>query len=836
LRQLRLPLALTWSGMLAERALRAFWPLGSLLALGYAALAFGAAQTLDGRLLRALAGLTGLVLLAALGWALWRFRLPARGAALARLDETLPGRPLAALRDQMALGGPGAEQLWQAHRLRMAARAAGARAAPPRPALARRDPFGLRLLAILALTMAALYGAPSRLADLGALLPGAAPGSAQAAAAPSWEGWAEPPRYTGKPAIYLNALVADALELPQGTRLTLRLYGPPAALQLQQTVGDLPPAPGPEAMPATDLRSITFAAERSGTLAVTGPGGRSFALTVLPDAPPQVAPVGSATRRADGTFAQPFRAADDFGVLRGTATLELDLATTDRRFGLALDPEPRPPLVFDLPLPIRGNRTDFTEILVEDAARHPFANLPVRMTLAVSDGLEQTGQSETLTLDLPGRRFFDPLAAALVEMRRDLLWTRENGPRVAQILRAISHRPGEGDASSRVFLMLGQARAQLESGLAAGALTAPLRDELAEALWQMAVLQEDGGLDDALAAMQRAQERLSEAIRNGASPDEIARLMQELKDATDDYIRMLAERAEQSDQDQFAQGQQGTPITGDQIQQMMDEIQRLMEEGRMAEAQELLNQLSRMLENLRVTRGEGGEGSSPGEQALRDLGETLRNQQGLSDEVFNGLQDPQQGQQGQGQAESEGGEGQGGNNPGAGQGSNGPDGLAERQRALRERLGYQQELLPGDGTAGGDSVQQLLDQAGRAMDQAEQALREGDGSTALDRQADAMEALREGMRALSDALAQNDQQEDGERTAQPDASASAATRDPLGRQFGDGGRAGTDETMLQGDDVYRRARDLLDEIRRRSGERLRPELELDYLRRLLTPF
>jgi hypothetical protein len=33
-----------------------------------------------------------------------------------------------------------------------------------------------------------------------------------------------------------------------------------------------------------------------------------------------------------------------------------------------------------------------------------------------------------------------------------------------------------------------------------------------------------------------------------------------------------------------------------------------------------------------------------------------------------------------------------------------------------------------------------------------------------------------------------------------------------------------------------RARDLLDEIRRRSGDLGRPELELDYLRRLLDRF
>jgi hypothetical protein len=47
---------------------------------------------------------------------------------------------------------------------------------------------------------------------------------------------------------------------------------------------------------------------------------------------------------------------------------------------------------------------------------------------------------------------------------------------------------------------------------------------------------------------------------------------------------------------------------------------------------------------------------------------------------------------------------------------------------------------------------------------------------------------------------------------------------------------GTQDSLLQGEDVYRRARELLDEIRRRAGEGERPDVELDYLERLLDRF
>ena len=123
------------------------------------------------------------------------------------------------------------------------------------------------------------------------------------------------------------------------------------------------------------------------------------------------------------------------------------------------------------------------------------------------------------------------------------------------------------------------------------------------------------------------------------------------------------------------------------------------------------------------------------------------------------------------------------------------------------------------------------------MDQAEEQLRNEDFAGALDSQSDAMEALREGMRELADQMAEQQQnQQGGQQGQQAGRDNPNGSRDPLGREAGENGRIGTDEQLLQGDDVYRRARELLDEIRRRSGEQERPEEELDYLRRLLERF
>jgi hypothetical protein len=99
-----------------------------------------------------------------------------------------------------------------------------------------------------------------------------------------------------------------------------------------------------------------------------------------------------------------------------------------------------------------------------------------------------------------------------------------------------------------------------------------------------------------------------------------------------------------------------------------------------------------------------------------------------------------------------------------------------------------------------------------------------------------MEALREGMRELGRELAQQQQQQSGQQGQALGQNDRQGQRDPLGRDSGTNGRVGTDDQLLQGDDVYRRAREILDEIRRRSSDQSRPDVELDYLKRLLDRF
>lgn len=816
LRRIRWPFRLTWAGLWAERLSRAFWPLWTVALIALAVLAFGLQDIVPLEI--AWAGLLALSLgaIAALVLGFRRFHIPRRAEALARLDASLPGQPLLALSDDQAIGGsdPASVAVWQAHRARMAARAATARPVRPDLRLNARDPFGLRYMALTLLVLALLFGSIWRVASISGLAPGAAEAAMNG---PTWEGWAQPPLHTGKPALYLNDIAASTLELPKGTRVQVRMYGNVGALTLSETVSGATTPP-----PASDL-SQRFDVMQDGAIAINGPGGREWKIIALRDAAPKVQITGPATRERDGKMKLPFLAEDDFGIASGTATITLDLPRIDRRFGLAVDPEPRAALVIDLPLPISGNRAKFADSILEDLSQHPFANQPVQVRLDVTDAAGQTGATDLMALILPGKRFFDPLAAAIIEMRRDLLWNRGNGPRAAQVFRAITHLPDDLIRDEATFERLRAAMARLDAN--AMALTPELRDELAKELWEIALLVEEGDLASARERLARAQERLNEAIRNGADPAEIQELMDELREATNDYMRLLAEEAQRNPDGDNAQQGQRMEMTADQIQKMMDEIQKLMEEGKMAEAAQAMAMLQQLLENLQMTEGQAGSGGMqmPGMKGLQD---TLRDQQGLSDEAFRELQQGDQGGQSEGQPQS-------------GEGEGGEDGqtLAERQQALRDRLdGLGRGPLPGAGTDRGTEGRDALDEAERQMQEAERALREGDLSGALDRQAEAMDRMRDGMRALNEAQSETDRQAQSQNGAQDGNRDSRSGRDPLGRESGNAGRIGSDRNMAQGPDLQRRAQDLLDDIRRRAGEQQRAENERDYLKRLLDLF
>ena len=184
-RRLKWPLRLTFAGLLAERITRAFWPLWTVVLLGLAALMLGLQDVLPLEVVWALGVLAILSAGGALVLGIMRFRWPSHVETVERLDRTLPGRPIAAISDTQAIGAgdSASEEVWKAHLARMAERLKSARAPEPDLRLSRRDPYALRYVALLAFTVALLFGSFLRVASVAVVTPR---GGDALAAGPAW--------------------------------------------------------------------------------------------------------------------------------------------------------------------------------------------------------------------------------------------------------------------------------------------------------------------------------------------------------------------------------------------------------------------------------------------------------------------------------------------------------------------------------------------------------------------------------------------------------------------------------------------------------------------------
>ncbi len=280
------------------------------------------------------------------------------------------------------------------------------------------------------------------------------------------------------------------------------------------------------------------------------------------------------------------------------------------------------------------------------------------------------------------------------------------------------------------------------------------------------------------------------------------------------------------------------------LKSMLDRLERLSKSGDKDAAKQLLEQLQQMLENLQMAQP-GQSGDDDMEQALNELGDMIRKQQQLRDKTFKQGQDSRrdrmrgkQGDQGMGDLQQD------------------QQGLRDRLKKLQEQLAKRgmgpgqrgEKGQKGEKGQGGDQGEQGqgdqgdgedgLDQANSAMGDASGRLGEGNAEGAVDSQGRALEALRKGAQNLADAMQQGDgdQPGDGPGNRAGRQQSGGSQTDPLGRPL-HGREFGDDLTVkIPGEIDVQRVRRILEELRRRLADPSRPQIELDYIERLLKDY
>jgi hypothetical protein len=117
------------------------------------------------------------------------------------------------------------------------------------------------------------------------------------------------------------------------------------------------------------------------------------------------------------------------------------------------------------------------------------------------------------------------------------------------------------------------------------------------------------------------------------------------------------------------------------------------------------------------------------------------------------------------------------------------------------------------------------------------ALQQGLPGEAVAPQSDALDQLQQAARQLARQMENRLGGRPGYRPGMPgNPMGHSFGRDPFGRPIFEGGGYDEGDVKIPDKSTIQRAREILDELRRRAGEPSRPRLERDYIERLLKQF
>jgi uncharacterized protein (TIGR02302 family) len=826
-RRLVLRLKLARAALLWERVWPAAWPALCVLG-GFVVLAvFDLLPLLPGVGHAGVLAGFGIAFIGAVVWgvrrragtAVWNDPIAARRRI--ELASGLAHRPLQALADRPSAPlDRDAAGLWAAHRRRMEEAARRLRVGWPAAGLARRDPWGVRsVLAILLLLGAIDAGADWRDRVGRAFMPNFAGGAAVVAA--SFDLWLTPPEYTGLAPQFLRAGDKETVQVPTGSALLAQVHGGGAAprLAIDGEARDFQPIDKQNfRVEATLTRGKQLSVLQGN--AVLG----NWPIEIIPDNPPTIAFAQPPKGTPRSALRLDYQAADDYGVESVKAVIRRpDAAKTGGN----------PEETIELELPLPGlHLKDAQATSYNDLSPHPWAGLPVEIRLVATDALGQTGESAPVQMNLPERVFNHPVARAIIDQRKELAKDPQSAEAVAEILEDLNKRPALYRDDVAVYLALHLAQVRLRQGNDKDSIAG-----VEQLLWDTALRIEDGRMAVAEQDLRRLQQQLQDALARNAPDAEIERLMSELRQALDRYLQSLAEELQRNPEAAMQPVDPSKVITGRDLQRMLDRAREMARSGARDQARELLSQMQNMLENLRAARpGQMQRGTNQAQQLMRGLQDLMQRQQQLLDKSFRAQRQPgQPGQQQDRMGQQRGQPGQPGEEDAGQPGEMGEE--AGQQEDLRHQLG---DIMRRLGEGMGD-IPDPFGRAERAMRDATGALQRGQPTEAIGPQTEALDQLQQAARDFAQQL----QQRLGKGWGDPGDDEIGATdrdrrgrveRDPFGRPTSSNGTFDQGDVRIPDENTLQKSRQILDELRRRAGERSRPPIELDYIERLLKRF
>lgn len=803
-RDVRRRLWMSWAAVMLDRFWPALWPSTGVIGLFLILALLNVFQALPG----GIHVLTLLAFGAALGWSLyWPVRgqsIPGRNQALRHLETSsgLEHRPITGLDDTVAIKPePGlAQSLWAAHRRQLFDRIRNLKIRWPDVNLALRDPYALRILVLIVLVAAGLYAgtdAPQRLAAAFDTTRAQKPWSARG------DAWIKPPAYTGEEIRTLALGSSDVrgpiIAVTEKSELTVRIHQGAGSAELRTgPIGST--VPDPQAIRFQDVGNgasearIVVTRDMSVRLTMSGQTAGFWKLRSVPDAKPEIVFRTPLAVMQSQSLRMHYGIKDDHGVVAAAAKIRLLTPPSNAK---SSDLE----FAFDLPLPPKPAR-DGESTLFKDLTAHRWAGQTVLVVLEAKDGAGQVARTAPVKMKLPERAFQQALARALIEQRKMLVAQPLYRAKAAEALDALSVAPEMFSPGPAIFLGLRVAHFRLAYSRDGDDLR-----PAEELLWNLAIKVEDGAVADAQAELRRIQQELAKALSEGASDEKIAQLMQQLRQAMQNYLQsMQAQGSAQPSQQQPG----GQAMSSQDLKAMLDKIETLARSGSAEAAQQMLSQLQSIMESLKSAQSAGNPQEQAAQSAMNALKQMMKQQRDLMDKTFR-----EQTQSASGDMRT--------------QQMQRAEALAREQESMAQALSQMMRQMM---EAGGNP--QPLQNAQSAMQAAAQSLRDGAFGDAQGRQSRALDDLRRSGEAMMQAMQAMASQRGG--VGSGDGMGTGENQDPFGRTGPSFGPQTGGNVKVPSQVDIQRAREILEELQRRAGDRGRPENELDYLDRLLRRF
>ncbi len=699
------------------------------------------------------------------------------------LDSELPHRPLTSLQDQIMPGADAYQQeWWQVYRQYVATHLKRLQVNMPRFGFAPFDPYAFRSVLLLFVVIGVMHaGRDTENRILHALRPEVPSASSLLE---SLTVWVRPPEYTKLPQIPLKADLKTVTEIPEQSQVYVQFSGVKSnpAFYIDNDKQDL-----------TELNDNTYqanvtidkATEIRAYLGWQTLG--KWPVQVIADTPPSIDWDGDMYATSRAALRIGYKGSDDYGITQAFAEIS----------------KPGEKEIITLKLPVfTVGKNEVKNSSYHDIAHHRWAGQKVNVRLIAYDARDHKTISALHETTLPERVFEHPLAKKIGGLRKEFMEGRLARIDLSGALEDILEYPQSFAYDAKVTLAtrVAQRRADLADDNSQD-------QNIADLLWDVALRLEDNGISLAERDLRTLEQALQDAMARGASQAEIDNLLDQFEEAMSNYLNAMYEQMMQEDMEDLpALDTSASSIEVEDIDRLLTQIRQLMRSGNTEEAQKLLSKLQEMMANVRQNQGQQSESAKKAMELIKKVQGLIRDQQLLLDYSAANL--------------------------------------IEHTKIPPAALAK----IKKDQPPVGKGLKDFLDQIGKmgapkieAFDKATASIKSVIGAVndakqpdktrrenILLHEAESLEQMRLGLQELM-----KNMQNSGSGGQMR---AGSGRQDPFGRTRPGQGPLDDPDVRVPGVQELQQTREILDELQRRSGDFGRPEIERDYIKRLLRRF